>query len=147
MEGFTVNGQPSTIQERRIDSKQYSNELQFTYATQYLNAVVGAYYFHERQRPIDSVGFKRRSGLPNTPSILARDGIPLDLAYQLCGYGPGTTTGGSAIVTPEARLHPFQPRHRSLCSVRPGGDRLRPASTKAWPESASSSAAASAAKR
>lgn len=99
--GFTVNGQPSTIQERRIDSKQYSNELQFTYATRFLNAVVGAYYFNERQRPIDSVGFRRRSGLPNTPAILARDGIPLDLAYQLCGYGPGSTTGGASAVTPK----------------------------------------------
>ncbi len=98
---FTINGQPSTIQERRIDSKQWSNELQLNYDSQFVNAVVGAYYFNERQRPIDSVGFQRRSGLPNTPAILARDGIPLDLAYTLCGYQPDTTTGGSAIVTPK----------------------------------------------
>lgn len=97
----SLNGLASTIQERRIDSDQYSNELQLNYDTDHVNAVLGAYYFNEQQSPIDSVGFKRRSGNAQAPAILVRDNIPLDLAYQLCGYDAGGTTGGSAIITPK----------------------------------------------
>ncbi|TKD52072.1 TonB-dependent receptor [Sphingomonas baiyangensis] len=97
--GFTINGQPTTVQERRIDSRQFSNELQMNYDTDFVNLVVGAYYFHERQRPIDTVGLGRRNGLPTNIAILQRDGIPLDLAYSLCGYGPESVAG--TIVAPK----------------------------------------------
>ncbi|MBB5747008.1 TonB-dependent receptor [Brevundimonas variabilis] len=98
---FTVNGFNSTVQERRIDSEQFSTELQMNYDTDFVNLVLGGYYFEEQQNPIDNVGFGRSTGLPGTPAILARDGIPLDVAYSFCGYGPGDTTGGSAIQTPK----------------------------------------------
>jgi iron complex outermembrane receptor protein len=98
---FTLNGFNSTVQERRIDSEQFSTELQANYDTDFLNLVVGGYYFEEQQNPIDNVGFGRATGLPGTPAILARDNVPLATAYDFCGYGPGDTTGGSAIQTPK----------------------------------------------
>ena len=91
--GFPINGQPTTVQERRIDSTQYSNELQFNYNSRFINVVLGGFYFNEEQHPIDNVGYQRRNGLAGNIAILQRDNIPLDLAYALCGYGPGTTTG------------------------------------------------------
>jgi iron complex outermembrane receptor protein len=98
---FTLNGFNSTVQERRIDSEQFSTELQANYDTEFLNLVIGGYYFEEQQNPIDNVGFGRATGLPGTPAILARDNVPLATAYEFCGYGPGDTTGGSAIQTPK----------------------------------------------
>jgi iron complex outermembrane recepter protein len=91
--GFTINGFPTTVQERRIDSQQLSNELQLNYTSRFVNVVLGAFYFKEVQHPIDNVGYQRRNGLPTNIAILQRDNVPLDLAYALCGYGPGTTTG------------------------------------------------------
>ncbi len=98
---FTLNGVNSTVQERRIDSEQFSTELQLNYDTDFVNLVLGGYYFEEQQNPIDNVGFGRATGLPGTPAILARDNVPLATAYEFCGYGPGNTTGGSAIQTPK----------------------------------------------
>ncbi len=98
---FTINGVNSTVQERRIDSEQFSTELQMNYDTDFVNLVLGGYYFEEQQNPIDNVGFGRATGLPGTPAILARDNVPLATAYEFCGYGPGNTTGGSAIQTPK----------------------------------------------
>jgi iron complex outermembrane receptor protein len=90
--GFTVNGLPSTVQERIIDSRQYSNELQLGYNSDVLAGVLGAFYFHEEQHPIDSIGLAPRSGVPTNSAILARDGIPLERAFFLCGYEPDTAT-------------------------------------------------------
>ncbi len=101
VDAFTINGFNSTVQERRIDSEQFSTELQMNYDTDFVNLVFGGYYFEEQQNPIDNVGFTRSSGLPGTPAILARDNVPLAQAYEFCGYGPGGTTGGSAIQTPK----------------------------------------------
>jgi iron complex outermembrane recepter protein len=98
--GFTINGQPTTVQERRIDSKQWSNELQLNYSRPFVDVIVGGFYFHERQRPIDNVGFQRRNGLPRNIDVLNRDGVPLDFAYDLCGYGPGST-GGNPPIAPK----------------------------------------------
>jgi len=86
--GFTVNGQPSTVQERIIDSRQYSNELQLGYNSDLLAGVLGAFYFHEEQHPIDSIGLGPRTGVPTNSAILARDGIPLERAFFLCGFEP-----------------------------------------------------------
>ena len=99
--GFTVNGRPSTVQLRAIDAEQYSNELQLGYDSDLMTGVLGAFYFHEEQHPIDSLGLTRGSGVPTNTAILARDGIPLDRAYFLCGFTPDGTTGGSALQTPK----------------------------------------------
>ena len=99
--GFTINGQPTTVQERRIDSKQWSNELQFNYSREFVDVVLGGFYFHERQRPIDNVGYQRRNGLPRNIQVLERDGVPLDTAFALCGYSPDDVSGGTTIIAPK----------------------------------------------
>jgi len=96
-----TNGQPTTVQERRIDSAQWSNELQFNYSADFLDVVVGGFYFHERQRPIDTVGLARRNGMQSNIPLLQAAGVELAEAYQLCGYGPEGVTGGSTIIAPK----------------------------------------------
>ena len=101
IDSLPTNGQSTTVQERRIDSEQYSNELQLNYATQFLDVVLGGFYFHERQRPIDNVGLGRRNGLQSNIPLLQDAGIAIADAYQLCGYGPDGVTGGSAAIAPK----------------------------------------------
>jgi iron complex outermembrane receptor protein len=96
-----TNGQPTTVQERRIDSVQYSNELQFNYSIDNLDLVVGGFYFHERQRPIDNVGLSRRNGMASNIPRLEAAGVDLAEAYALCGYSPNSVTGGSTIIAPK----------------------------------------------
>lgn len=93
VDSLPTNGQPTTIQERRIDSEQYSNELQFNLKLDHFNAVFGGYYFHERQRPIDNVGLARRNGLATNIAKLTAAGVDLNYAYYLCGYGPDSAPG------------------------------------------------------
>jgi iron complex outermembrane receptor protein len=98
IDSLQANGQATTIQERRIDSTQYSNELQVNYQVTNFDLVVGGFYFHERQRPIDNVGLARRNGMASNIPILQAAGIDLDEAYALCGYSP---TGGSTVIAPK----------------------------------------------
>ncbi|MXO93633.1 TonB-dependent receptor [Erythrobacter arachoides] len=99
--GFTVNGRPSTVQRRTIDAEQFSNELQLTYSSDLVDGVLGGFYFHEVQHPIDSLGLGRETGVPTNTAILARDNVPLDRAYFLCGFQPDGTTGGNTLQTPK----------------------------------------------
>ena len=101
VESLQTNGAATTVQERRIDSTQYSNELQGNFTVDHFNAVLGAYYFHERQRPIDNVGLARRNGMLSNIAVLQAAGIDLATAYALCGYGPGTVTGGATVIAPK----------------------------------------------
>jgi iron complex outermembrane receptor protein len=101
LNSLQTTGQPTTVQERRIDSEQYSNELQFNYDAQFVDLVVGGFFFHERQRPIDNVGLSRRNGMQSNIPLLQAAGIDLAEAYELCGFGPGTVTGGSTQVAPK----------------------------------------------
>ncbi len=96
-----TNGQPTTVQERRIDSEQYSNEVQFNYSRDFVDLVVGGFYFHERQRPIDNVGLARRNGMQSNIPVLQAAGVDLAEAYELCGYGPDGVTGGSTVIAPK----------------------------------------------
>lgn len=98
---LATTGQATTVQERRIDSKQFSNELQLNYNSDLMDAVLGVFYFTERQRPRDTVGLSNRNGQASNIGVLQAAGVNLDTAYQLCGYGPGTVTGGSAIIAPK----------------------------------------------
>ena len=100
VDSLQTNGQATTIQERRIDSTQYSNELQLNYVRQYFDAVVGAFYFHERQRPIDNVGLTLRNGMASNIPILQAAGIDLNEAFALCGYGPGVP-GATNVLAPK----------------------------------------------
>jgi iron complex outermembrane recepter protein len=97
IDSLQTNGQATTNQERRIDSQQFSNELQFNYQSALGSVVLGGYYFHERQRPIDNVGLAPRNGMASNIAVLQAAGIDLAEAYNLCGYGPGTLTNGTII--------------------------------------------------
>ena len=101
LESLQSNGAASTVQERRIDSTQYSNELQANFTVNHFNAVLGGYYFHERQRPIDNVGLTRRNDAPSNITVLQAAGVDLATAYALCGYGPGTVMGGATVIAPK----------------------------------------------
>jgi len=101
LDSLQTNGQATTIQERRIDSEQYSDELQVNYSNRYLNIVGGAFYFHERQRPRDNVGLQRRNGMQSNIAVLTAAGFDLATAYDLCGYSPGTVPGGSTVIAPK----------------------------------------------
>ena len=101
VDSLQTNGQSTTVQERRIDSEQYSEELQLNYTTQFLDVVLGGFYFHERQRPIDNVGLSLRNGMASNIPILQAAGVALDEAYTLCGYGPDGVAGGSTIIAPK----------------------------------------------
>jgi len=101
VESLQTNGQPTTFQERRIDSEQYSDELQVNFSASHLDVVGGLFYFHERQRPIDNVGLSRRNGMASNIPLLQAAGVDLATAYELCGYSPDTTTGGSTVIAPK----------------------------------------------
>lgn len=98
--GLGTGAYPTTVQERRIDSSQFSNELQVGWQGEHVDVVGGLYYFHERQWPIDNVGLSRRNGLQSNIAKYQALGL-LDLAYFLCGYQPDTVGGGSAVIAPK----------------------------------------------
>lgn len=95
-----VNRLPSatTVQTRTIRSKQYSNELQLKYDSDVVKGVLGAYYFHERQRPRDQVGLSSTTGMASNAIVLATrptivDGVfrgtnvvSLAEANAMCGF-------------------------------------------------------------
>ena len=97
-----VNRLPSatTIQTRTINSEQYSNEAQFKYDSALIQGVLGAYYFHERQRPRDQVGLTSFTGMASNALVLATrpvviDGTPAPVgsvrlaeANALCNFAP-----------------------------------------------------------
>jgi iron complex outermembrane receptor protein len=91
-QGPGVAAYATTVQERRIDSNQFSNELQLNWQSDFVDVVGGLYYFHERQWPIDNVGLARRDGLQSNIAKYDALGL-LDLAYHLCGYGPDGLSG------------------------------------------------------
>jgi iron complex outermembrane receptor protein len=98
--GVGTGAYATTVQERRIDSSQFSNELQVNWQGKFIDVVGGLYYFHERQWPIDNVGLSRRNGLQSNIAKYQALGL-LDLAYFLCGYEPGTVSGGTAVIAPK----------------------------------------------
>ena len=90
------------MQERRIDSEQVSNEFQLGYDDgRFINAVLGGYFFHERQRPRDTVGLSDRNGMAQNIPILQAAGVDLAEAYERCGYSPDGVTGGSTVIAPK----------------------------------------------
>lgn len=101
VESLQTNGQATTVQERRIDSKQYSNEFQVNYNSNLMNAVLGFYYFNEAQHPIDNVGLSNRNGMASNIPVLQAAGVDLNEAYFLCGYSPNTVGGGSTVIAPK----------------------------------------------
>lgn len=104
IDSLPTNGQATTVQERRIDSKQFSNEFQINYNSELMNAVVGLFYFTERQRPIDNVGLTNRNGMFQNIAVLQAAGVDLNTAYALCGYSPGTV-GGTVIAPKRVCTH------------------------------------------
>lgn len=83
----------TTVQTRTIDSEQWSNEAQLKYDSDAINAVVGLYYFKEKQRPRDQVGLSSTTGMASNATVLltrptVRDGVFI---------GPGGTTLAEAL--------------------------------------------------
>jgi len=101
VDSLVTNGQATTVQERRIDSKQWSNELRLGLTSEWVNGTIGLFYFHERQRPIDNVGLSNRNGMAQNIAVLQAAGIDLNEAYGLCGYAPDGVTGGGTIIAPK----------------------------------------------
>ncbi|MCW2338471.1 iron complex outermembrane receptor protein [Sphingobium sp. B2D3A] len=101
IDSLPTNGQATTVQERRIDSKQWSNELRLGLQSEWVNGTIGVFFFHERQRPIDNVGLANRTGMAQNIGVLQAAGIDLNEAYGLCGYSPNGVTGGSNIIAPK----------------------------------------------
>ena len=101
IDSLPTNGQATTVQERRIDSKQWSNELRLGLQSEWVNGTIGVFYFHERQRPIDNVGLANRTGMAQNIGVLQAAVIDLNEAYGLCGFSPDGVTGGSAIIAPK----------------------------------------------
>jgi iron complex outermembrane recepter protein len=93
----------TTIQTRTINARQYSNEAQLKWDSRAVKAVLGVYYFNERQRPRDQVGLTSRTGMASNITVLAtrptiRDGVfnppgvnsvPLAEALAMCEFLPG----------------------------------------------------------
>jgi iron complex outermembrane receptor protein len=107
--GLYPNNNSSVIR-RDTPTEQFSVEQQFKWASEHLNAVLGVFYFHEVQDPVDTVGFGPVLGEPNIftalgpgvvfppigPTALELDGVfvvpgvpvvPLDHALNLCNSG------------------------------------------------------------
>ncbi len=101
IQSLATNGQSTTVQERRIDSEQYSNELQLNLTLDNLDLVVGGFYFHERQRPIDNVGLAAFNGQLSNIAVLQGAGVSLDEAFGLCGFSPDGVTGGTSVIAPK----------------------------------------------
>jgi len=66
----TGTGNNSSVQRRDVKSHQISDEQQFKYASDWLNTVLGFFYFAETQRPVDTVGFGPVLGEPNILAAL-----------------------------------------------------------------------------
>lgn len=93
----------TTVQTRTINSRQYSNEAQLKWDSAAVKAVLGLYYFNERQRPRDQVGLSSTTGMLSNITVLAtrptiRDGVfnppgvnsvSLAEASANCGFAPG----------------------------------------------------------
>ena len=56
----------ATVQRRDVESRQYSTEFQLHYDNDWMNDVLGFFYFNERQRPVDTVGLGPILGQPHT---------------------------------------------------------------------------------
>lgn len=72
---LATTGQPTTVQRRDVYSQQYSNELEFKYASDWLNGVFGFFYFHENQHSINTAGLGPNFGQAHISNLLA--GKPL----------------------------------------------------------------------
>lgn len=89
---LATTGFNTTVQRRDIDSAQSSNEFQFHFHNDWSDSVLGLFYFHERQRPIDTVGLG---------SIVGQDFVLATLA------NPADPTGGGVVAGPPG--YPFGP--------------------------------------
>ncbi|MEJ2761163.1 MAG: TonB-dependent receptor [Gammaproteobacteria bacterium] len=68
---LATTGFNTTVQRRDIDSDQSSNEFQFHFHNDWSDSVLGLFYFHERQRPIDTVGLGSIVGQAHILNTLA----------------------------------------------------------------------------
>jgi iron complex outermembrane receptor protein len=107
----------STIQRRDIESEQFTSEFQLTYEGESIDLVLGAFYFTEQQRPVDTVGLEAVLGEPFTltrmasPTSVTIDGVPQvppspispELAFALCNTAEHLS-GANPATTPPKRV-------------------------------------------
>ncbi|MBL8548814.1 MAG: TonB-dependent receptor [Hyphomonadaceae bacterium] len=67
---LAANGQNSTAQRRDIFSQQFSSELQLTFEADGINGVLGAFYFTENQKPVDTIDADPLVGQPHILPII-----------------------------------------------------------------------------
>lgn len=63
---FDNTGFNTTVQRRDVESRQYSTEFQFQFSNDWMDSVLGFFYFDERQRPVDTVGLGPVIGQPQS---------------------------------------------------------------------------------
>jgi iron complex outermembrane receptor protein len=113
-----TNAFNTTVQRRDIESEQFSSEFQFTYEGESIDLVLGAFYFNEQQRPVDTVGLgpvlgqSFLLGRMAAPGAVIIDGaaqvppqpVSLDLALALCNTAEFLGGGISGAPTPPKRV-------------------------------------------
>ncbi|MFQ5659323.1 MAG: TonB-dependent receptor [Gammaproteobacteria bacterium] len=67
---LATTGFNTTVQRRDVESQQESEEIQFKFRNDWLNAVTGFFYFNEDQQPVDTVGLGAVIGQPQTVTTL-----------------------------------------------------------------------------
>lgn len=71
-----TTGFNATVQRRDVESRQYSTEFQFQFNNNWMDSVLGFFYFDERQRPVDTVGLGAVAGQAHTLTTLANPADP-----------------------------------------------------------------------
>lgn len=85
---LAANGRPSTVQRRDVESRQTSTEFHFKYAGDWLNGVLGLFYFNEDQTPTDTVDVAPVFGAPSNLALLASGPIIVDRVPVSPPYDP-----------------------------------------------------------
>jgi iron complex outermembrane receptor protein len=105
----------STIQRRDIKSRQFSVEQQFKWSSEHFDAVVGGFYFNEKQDPVDTVDSGPVLGQPHLIAKLGAGPFvfnPTDVAFVpsleyalfLCNSGKYLGDGTTAGLPPPKRV-------------------------------------------
>lgn len=91
---LSTTGTGNTIQRRDLDSEQWTTELQANITTNWLDGVLGFFYFNEQQSPVNTVGMEPNFG---------REGNLAAFQNRLTFQGPPPPPGGGVLpnLTPE----------------------------------------------
>jgi iron complex outermembrane receptor protein len=85
---LATNNFATTIQRRDVKSEQLSTEFQGTFTSDWMNGVLGLFYFNEEQNPVDTVGLLPFTGQAHLIPKLAAGPISVDGAPPAPGSFP-----------------------------------------------------------